>query len=158
MADMLVVAVFEDERVAWDAVVSAAELAATGQSGLHDACLVVRAPDGTVHMRETRDISPSKAGWYGGAWGLVGGAILGFPLAIAAASAGLGVFVARRRDLGVTDEFERAVADRLEPGRSAAVVLVDDVLTPRVEAAAQKRGAWTKTVTLADVQSVTPLR
>lgn len=155
---MLVVAVFEDERVAWDAVVSAAELAATGQSGLHDACLVVRAPDGTVHMRETRDISPSKAGWYGGAWGLVGGAILGFPLAIAAASAGLGVFVARRRDLGVTDEFERAVADRLEPGRSAAVVLVDDVLTPRVEAAARKRGAWTKTVTLADVQSVTPLR
>jgi uncharacterized membrane protein len=158
MADMLVVAVFEDERVAWDAVVSAAELAATGQSGLHDACLVVRAPDGTVHMRETRDISPSKAGWYGGAWGLVGGAILGFPLAIAAASAGLGVFVARRRDLGVTDEFERAVADRLEPGRSAAVVLVDDELTARVEAAARKRGAWTKTVTLADVQSVMPLQ
>jgi uncharacterized membrane protein len=109
-------------------------------------------------MRETRDISPSKAGWYGGAWGLVGGAILGFPLAIAAASAGLGVFVARRRDLGVTDEFERAVADRLEPGRSAAVVLVDAELTPRVEAAARKRGAWTKTVTLGDAQSVTPLR
>jgi uncharacterized membrane protein len=158
MADMLVVAVFEDERVAWDAVVSAAELAATGEAGLHDACLVVRAQDGTVHMRETRDISPSKAGWYGGAWGLVGGAILGFPLAIAAASAGLGVFVARRRDLGVTDEFERAVADRLEPGRSAAVVLVDAELTPRVEAAARKRGAWTKTVTLGDAQSVTPLR
>jgi uncharacterized membrane protein len=157
MADMLVVAVFEDERVAWDAVVSAAELAAAGEAGLHDACLVVRAQDGTVHMRETRDISPSKAGWYGGAWGLVGGAILGFPLAIAAASAGLGIFVARRRDFGVTDEFERAVADRLEPGRSAAVVLVDDELTPKVEAAARKRGAWTKTVTLADVQSVTPL-
>jgi uncharacterized membrane protein len=158
MADVLVVAVFEDERAAWNAVVSAAEVAAQGEQGLHDACLVVRADDGTVHMRETRDISPTKAGWYGGAWGLVGGAIIGFPLAVAAGSAALGVFMARRRDLGVTDEFERAVADRLRPGRAAAVVLVDDELTSRVEAAARKRGAWTKTVTLADAQSIAASR
>jgi uncharacterized membrane protein len=158
MADVLVVAVFEDERAAWDAVVSAAEVAAQGEKGFHDACLVVRGDDGTVHMRETRDISPAKAGWYGGAWGLVGGAIIGFPLALAAGSAALGIFMARRRDLGVTDEFERAVADRLEPGRAAAVVLVDDALTSKVEAAARKRGAWTKTVTLADAQSIATAR
>jgi uncharacterized membrane protein len=158
MADVLVVAVFEDERAAWDAVVSAAEVAAQGEQRFHDACLVVRSDDGTVQMRETRDISPAKAGWYGGAWGLVGGAIIGFPLAVAAGGAALGVFMARRRDLGVTDEFERAVAARLEPGRAAAVVLVDDELTSRVEAAARKRGAWTKTVTLADAQSVTATR
>jgi uncharacterized membrane protein len=152
MADVLVVAVFDDERAAWNAVVRTAELSAQGQTGLHDACLVVRAPDGKVHRRETHDISPSKAGWYGGAWGLLGGAILGFPLAVAAAAAGVGVFVARRRDFGVTDEFEQAVADQLEAGKSAAVVLVEDELAPRVEAAAQERGAWTRTVTLADVQ------
>jgi uncharacterized membrane protein len=156
MADVLVVAVFEDERRAWDAVVAAAELAGQGEARLHDACLVVRADDGTIHMRETRDISPAKAGWYGGAWGLVGGAILGFPLAIAAASAGLGIFMARRRDLGVTDEFERAVADKLEPGRAAAVVLVDGALEEDVQRAARNRGAWTKTVTLADAQSIAP--
>jgi uncharacterized membrane protein len=156
MADVLVVAVFDDERAAWDAVVRAAEVAAQGEKGIHDACLVVRAPDGTVHMRDTADISPTKAGWYGGAWGLVGGVILGFPIAIAAAGAGVSVFVARRRDLGVTHEFERAVADRLEPGRSAAVVLVDAELAPRVEAAAGARGAWTSTVTLADAQAITP--
>jgi uncharacterized membrane protein len=155
MADVLVVAVFDDERRAWDAVVSAAELAAQGEKRLHDACLVVRTPDGTVHRRETSDISTAKAGWYGGAWGLLGGAILGFPLAVAAASAGAGIFVARRRDFGVNDEFERAVADRLEPGRAAAVVLVDDALAPRVEEAAEGRGAWTKTVTLADAQAIT---
>src|SRR2546421_4439289 len=132
MAEMLVVAVFGDERTAWDAVVGAAELAAQGQEGLHDACLVVRTGDGTIHMRETNDISTAKAGWYGGAWGLLGGVVLGFPLAVAAASAGLGIFAARRRDLGVTDEFERAVADRLEPGKSAAVILVDSDLTRRV--------------------------
>jgi uncharacterized membrane protein len=152
MADVLVVAVFDDERAAWNAVVRAAELSAQGQTGLHDACLVVRAPDGKIHRRETHDIAPGKAGWYGGAWGLLGGAILGFPLAVAAAAAGVSAFVARRRDFGITDEFEQAVADQLEAGRSAAVVLVEDGLAPRVEAAAQERGAWTRTVTLADVQ------
>jgi uncharacterized membrane protein len=153
MADVLVVAVFDDERTAWNAVVRAAELSAQGQTGLHDACLVVRRSDGKVHKRDTHDISPAKAGWYGGAWGLLAGAIVGFPLAIAAASAGLGAFVARRRDFGITDEFERAVAEKLEPGRAAAVVLSDDQIAPRVEAAAKERGAWTRTVTLADVQA-----
>jgi uncharacterized membrane protein len=107
-------------------------------------------------MRETTDVSPAKAGWYGGAWGLACGAVLGLPLAVAAASAGIGVFVARRRDFGVTDEFERAVADRLEPGKSAAVLLVDADLAGRVEAAARDRGAWTRTVTLADAQAIAP--
>ena len=156
MADVLVVAVFDDERTAWDAVVTASTIAAQGQLGLHDACLVVRTADGTVHMRETHDISKTKAGWYGGAWGLLGGAILGFPIAVAAAGAGLGVFAARRRDLGVTDEFEREVAHRLNPGTSAAVVLVDDEHAARIERAAQNRGAWTKTVTLADAQALAP--
>jgi uncharacterized membrane protein len=155
MADVLVVAVFDDEKKGWDAVVTATQLGAQKLGELHDACLVVRAPDGTVHMRETSDISPKKAGWYGGAWGLLGGAVLGFPLAVAAAGAGVSAFVARRRDIGVTDEFERAVAERLEPGKVAAVLLVDNRLQPRLESLAQERGAWTKTVTLADAQAIT---
>src|SRR6478735_1126813 len=106
MADVLVVAVFDDEKTPGDGVVTASTIAAQGKLGLHDACLVVRAPDGTVHKRETHDISTTKGGWYGGAWGLLGGAILGFPIAIAAAGAGIGVFMARRRDLGVSEEFE----------------------------------------------------
>src|SRR3954447_8246833 len=69
MADVLVVAVFDDEPTAWDAVVTASTIAAQGQLGLHDACLVVRADDGAVHMRETHDISTSKSGWDGGGGG-----------------------------------------------------------------------------------------
>jgi uncharacterized membrane protein len=155
MADVLVVAVYEDEQTAWDAVVTAANVAAQGQAGLHDACLVVRAPDGKVHLRETSDIGTTKAGWYGGAWGLLGGAVIGFPIAVAAAAAGVGMYMARRRDVGVTDEFERAVAERLEPGRSAAVVLVEETFAGRIAAAAEAGGAWTKTVTLKDAESIT---
>jgi uncharacterized membrane protein len=148
MADVLVVAVFDEEKTAWDGVVTASTIAAQGKLGLHDACLVVRAPDGTVHKRETHDISTTKGGWYGGAWGLLGGAILGFPIAIAAAGAGLGAFMAHRRDLGITDEFEQAVAEQLTPGKSAAVVLVDEEHAPQIDEAARARGAWTRTVTL----------
>jgi len=158
MADVLVVAVFDDEPTAWDAVVAASTVAAQGQLGLHDACLVVRAADGTVHLRETHDISKTKAAWYGGAWGLLGGAVLGFPIAVAAAGVGLGMFAARRRDLGVTDEFEREVAHRLNPGTSAAVVLVDEEHAAQIEGAAHGRGAWTKTVTLKDAQALAPPR
>jgi uncharacterized membrane protein len=148
MADVLVVAVFDEEKTAWDGVVTASTIAAQGKLGLHDACLVVRGADGTVHKRETHDISTTKGGWYGGAWGLLGGAILGFPIAIAAAGAGLGAFMAHRRDLGITDEFEQAVAEQLTPGKSAAVVLVDEEHAPQIDEAARARGAWTRTVTL----------
>ena len=156
MADVLVVAVFDDEKAAWDAVVTASTIAAQGKLGLHDACLVVRDDDGKVHKRETRDISTSKGGWYGGAWGLLGGAILGFPIAVAAAGAGIGAFMARRRDLGVTQEFESEVAHRLNPGTAAAVVLVDEERAAEIEEAARGRGAWTKTVTLSDAQAIAP--
>ena len=158
MADVLVVAVFDDEKAAWDAVVTASTIAAQGKLGLHDACLVVRADDGTVHKRDTHDISTTKGGWYGGAWGLLGGAILGFPIAVAAAGAGVGAFMAKRRDLGISDEFEQEIAHRLNPGTSAAVVLVDEKHAPRIEAAARGRGAWTRAVTLADAQAIAPSR
>jgi uncharacterized membrane protein len=155
MADVLLVAVFDDEKTAWDAVVTASTIAAQGQLGLHDACLVVRDAEGTVHRRETHDISTTKGGWYGGAWGLLGGAILGFPIAVAAAGAGLGAFMARRRDLGITDAFEAEVAHRLNPGTSAAVVLVAEEHAGEIEGAARGKGAWTKTVTLSDAQAIT---
>ena len=48
MADVLVVAVFDDEKAGWDAVVTAAQLGAQHLGELHDACLVVRDDDGKV--------------------------------------------------------------------------------------------------------------
>src|SRR4051812_50012003 len=110
MADVLVVAVFDDEPTAWDAVVTASTIAAQGQLGLHDACLVVRADDGAVHMRETHDITTTKSGWYGGAGGLLGGAGLGFPPAIAAAGGRFGVFAPPPPELRLTHEIERGRA------------------------------------------------
>ena len=150
MGAELVVGVFDEEGDAWDAVVAAAEVAAQRRSGILDACLVVRRQDGTVHIRETRDISPSAAGWSGAASGLLGGVILGFPIAGAAVAAGLAVHAARRHDIGITDEFERSVSDDLRPGRAAAVALVNPAIASQVEEAARRRGARTQRLTLDD--------
>jgi uncharacterized membrane protein len=51
VAEELVVGVFDDEGEAWDAVVSATEVAAQPKSGILDARLVVRRADGSVHVR-----------------------------------------------------------------------------------------------------------
>jgi uncharacterized membrane protein len=87
--------------------------------------------------------------------GLLAGVVLAFPVAGAAVGAGLGVFAARRHDVGITNEFEQAVADRLHPGKAAAVALVQAEIAPDVENAARGRGAWTRRVTLEEAQKLT---
>lgn len=155
MAEELVVGVFDEETKAWEAVVAATEVAAQRQSGILDACLVVRRADGSVNIRETSDVTPTQGAWYGAATGLLAGVVLAFPLAGAAVGAGLGVFAARRHDIGITNEFEQAVADRLEPGKAAAVALVHAEIASAVEDAARRRGAWTRRVTLGEERKFT---
>lgn len=155
MGEELVVGVFDEETEAWDAVIAATEVAAQRQSGILDACLVVRRADGSVHFRETSDVTPTQGAWYGAATGLIAGVVLAFPLAGAAVGAGLGVFAARRHDVGITNDFEHAVAERLEPGKAAAVALVHAEIASDIEDAARRRGAWTKRVTLEEARKST---
>src|SRR5690348_2099394 len=154
-ADTLVVAVFDDADTAWDAVVEAKSSAASGAFDIEDACLVARDPDGVVHLRESTDLSPRTAAGYGGVWGLVIGAFIGFPLAAAAGGAVAGAYALRRRDFGITDDFEQTVADRLQPGRAAAIALVERRDAPHFESLATGRGAWVRTVELDQVPTHT---
>jgi uncharacterized membrane protein len=146
----LVVAVFDDEATAREALTRAAELRAHGHVEIEDAVLVARHADGSVHIRETSDIATWKASAYGSAWGLVGGALIGLPIAGAAVAAGYAATIARRRDVGVGDAFEREVAERLEPGSTAVVVHARSDAAGAISRAAEGLGAWTRTVDLDD--------
>jgi uncharacterized membrane protein len=150
-ADTLVVAVFDDPDVAWDTVVDARVSAASGAFEIEDACLVARDPEGVVHLRESSEMSPRAGAGYGGVWGLVIGAFIGFPLAAAAGGAVAGAYALKRRDFGITDDFEQAVADRLQPGKAAAIALVERADAHHVESLAAGRGAWVRKVELDDV-------
>jgi uncharacterized membrane protein len=140
-ADVLVVAVFDDADAAWDAVVQARISAASGGADVEDACVVARDADGRVHIRESVELSTRAAAGYGGVWGLLVGAFLGFPLAVAAGGAVAGAY-AVRRDFGISASFERAVAERLQPGRAAAIALVEATAADEFERLAIGRGAW----------------
>jgi uncharacterized membrane protein len=152
-ADTLVVAVFDDHDVAWDTVVDARVSAASGAFEIEDACLVARDPEGVVHLRESSEMSPRAGAGYGGVWGLVIGAFIGFPLAAAAGGAVAGAYALKRRDFGITDDFEQAVADRLQPGKAAAIALVERADAHHVESLAAGRGGWVRKVELDDTPS-----
>jgi uncharacterized membrane protein len=147
-ADVLVVAVFESGESAWNALVDARVAAASGRFELCDACVVARNDDGSVHVRESSDVTDKEGGGYGALWGLLGGALIGVPVVGAAAGVALGVYAARRRDFGITDAFEQRVAERLQPGKAAAVALVPGTIADDLERAAVARGAWATTVVL----------
>jgi uncharacterized membrane protein len=155
MGEELVVAVFDEEGDAWSAVTAAAEVAAQRGSGVLDSCLVVRSEDGAVHIRETSELTTAERGWDGAASGLLAGVVFALPLAGAAVGAGLGVFAARRHDVGITNEFEQAVSEKLEPGRAAAVAIVTSDVAADVEKTAQRRGAWASRLTLEDATKLT---
>lgn len=87
--------------------------------------------------------------------GLLAGVVLAFPVVGAAVGAGLGVFAARRHDIGITNDFERAVAEQLRPGKAAAVALVEAEIAPNIENAARGRAAWTRRVTLEEAEKFT---
>jgi uncharacterized membrane protein len=152
----LVVAVFEDEPTAREALHRAAELRAQGHVEIEDAALVARSADGSVRIVETTDIATWKASAYGSAWGLVGGALVGIPIAGAALAAGYAAMMARRRDVGVTEAFERELAERLEPGTTAVVVLARSDAAGAIARAAEGLGAWTRTVDLGEVDGPAP--
>jgi uncharacterized membrane protein len=145
-ADALVVAVFDDADSAWKFVVHTRTEAAAVGFVVRDACLVARDAQGTVQVRETADVGGGKGAGYGAAWGLVAGALIGFPLAGSAAVAAVTGMVAKRRDFGISSDVEQQIADRLQPGRAAAVALVGGDAVAVVEEAAGRRGAWIKSI------------
>jgi uncharacterized membrane protein len=144
----LVVAVFDERRRGREALAAAREQAAKGGLHVRDACLVTRRPDGKVDVMETSDITTGKAAGYGAAWGLFMGAALTVPIVGLGLGAGAAALAARRHDVGITDEFERLVAERLTPGKTALVLLTRPEDARRFAEGATRQGATVVTLSI----------
>lgn len=108
-----------------------------------DAAVLVKDQDGTVSVRDTRDLEPKKGrllgaitgglvGLVGGPVGLVVGALVG---------TGAGSLAAKWVDWGFSDEFLAGLGERLQPGRSGLIVLVEhEWAQPLSEALAGTKG------------------
>ena len=122
--EMIVVA-FENENDADQVLNSLKGMESMDIVDLKNAAVIVRDSSGEVKIKETSDFD-TKQGALGGAaagavLGLLGGGFLRGAILGAAGGAAAGKFI----DLGLDDDFLKAVGDKLGPNSSAIVALVD---------------------------------
>jgi uncharacterized membrane protein len=126
----LLVISFDDPLRAQEFLLAAARLQKNDEIQVHDAVVIQREADGTSHVRETTDVTPSKAGVGAGVWGLLLGTLFGGPIAglvVGAASAGGAALFAKLVDTGVKDATIAELRTAVPPGRTALALLVSHV-------------------------------
>jgi uncharacterized membrane protein len=119
----LIVIAYESEERAKDALAEAFQLVREGVIELESASVVRRREDGTLQLAETGDVSNRLATFGGALGGLVVGVALAVPLIGTALGAAAGLAAAKRSDLGISDDFQREIGEKLAPGRAAVVLL-----------------------------------
>jgi len=144
----LLVSLYRREEDAWSRVVDISEAAGREELDVHDVSAVVRRPDGSICIREAREVTPTDADPWGASWGFLAGAFLSFPIAAAFVGGGAAVFAAHRRDWGVTQDFEEEVASRFEPGTTAVIAVVDGDSTRGARRRLAAGARWIDTLAL----------
>ena len=139
----LVVKVFDDPGQAEEELRFVRDLRDQKTIKIRDAAILVREMDGTVSIKDTRDVDPKKGRLLGAiTGGLVG--LVGGPAGVvvgALAGAGAGTVAGKHIDLGFSDEFLRNLQDHLQPGKSALVVVVEhEFVVPLSESLARTEG------------------
>ena len=122
MAHLIVIA-YENEDRAKDALAEAFQLVREGAIELKSASVVRRRKDGALQLEETGDVGDRLATFGGAFWGLLLGAVVAAPVVGVALGAAAGHAAAKRNDLGIDDDFQRDIGEKLTPGRAALVLL-----------------------------------
>jgi uncharacterized membrane protein len=121
----VVVAAFQDEKGAADALSMLKELKRERLIGIDDAAVLRKDEKGKLHIKETADMGGGKGAALGGVAGGVIGAIAGAALAgPALVGALVGGLAAKLRDSGFDNDRLKTIGDGLPPGSSAIIAVV----------------------------------
>lgn len=117
-----------------EVLLALAHLQGAGKLRMHDAVIVAKDVDGRSSVVETVDITPAKGALAGGWWGLLGSLLVGGPagLAVILGGAAAGALYGRLVDHGLDDDWVRQMAEWIDPGTSALLLLVDAGFDPEV--------------------------
>jgi uncharacterized membrane protein len=132
----LLVISFDDPLKAQELLLTAVRLQKQNDLQLHDAVIIRRDADGSSHVVETTDITPSRGALSGGIWGLLIGTLLAGPvggLIAGAASAGGGALYAKLVDHGIKDETVAELRTAVAPGRTALALLVSHLAVAHLQ-------------------------
>jgi uncharacterized membrane protein len=136
--------VFDDVNGAEKAMEFVQQLHGTGTIQIRNAAVLVRELDGKTSVKERHDLD-ARSGAVGG---VVLGGILGLlagPLGLAAGAAlgaGAGAVTGRIVDRGFDDSFLKSLAERLQPGRSGILLIVQTEWAKPVQEALAGRGGF----------------
>ena len=135
MSNLIAVA-YEDVGTARNVLGELSELTVERAISLDDAVIVERRRDGKVKLHQT--MKPGAAGATGGAlWGGLIGLLFLAPFLGMAVGAASGGAMGALTDVGVDDDFMKQLAEDLQPGSAAVIVLVrestPDKVLPSIE-------------------------
>jgi uncharacterized membrane protein len=111
-----------------------AHLQGEGKLQMHDAVIVAKDAEGRSRTVETIDVTPAKGALAGSWWGLLGGLLVGGPVALAGilGGAAAGALYGKLVDRGLKDDWVRSMADWIDPDSSALLLLVESDFSPEV--------------------------
>lgn len=146
----LIVAAFQDEKMAKEALKALKEARKDGLIKIENAAVLRKTEKGKLRIQETHDIGGGKGaalgGVAGGVIGLIAGAALAAPIAVGALVGGL---AAKFRDSGFSDARLKEIGEGLTPGSSAIIAVVEHTWVAKVEEAVAEAGAQVFTEAIA---------
>ena len=138
MADLVCVA-FDDPTTADRALTELTALQKEFVIELKDACVVVRSPDGEIHLHQAMPLVRTGAltgGTSGALWGTLIGLLFLNPLAGMAIGAGVGAasgaLAGKLSDFGIPDDFIKELGSKIKPNSSALFLLIQKVTADKV--------------------------
>lgn len=130
-----ILATYQDETSANEAHKALLQATKEGQFDIHDSALIFKDADGTIHVKDTADVSTGKGAAIGGIIGGVLGLIAGPAGAVILGGTGAAIGGAiTRGDEGLPDERLYELGEKLEAGTAAVVVVVNPAWVSDVEA------------------------
>ena len=137
----VVVAAFQDEQGANNALKELEVAKKEGLIGIQDAAVLRRDQQAKLHISESADKGFGRGAVVGGVAGAVVGVLAG-PVGWAAlGGAAVGGLASKLRDTGFPDSRLRQIGDTLTPGSSAIVAVVEHEWVKEVERRMENRAA-----------------
>jgi len=130
MSDLVVIS-FDDEHTAFEMRAELVKLQKEYLIEMEDVVVVTKNDKGKVKLHQA--VNLTAAGAVGGTfWGMLIGMIFLNPLVGAAVGAGAGALSGKLRDIGISDNFMKELAEALRNDTSALFVLVRKVTPDKV--------------------------
>jgi len=146
----LIVAAFNEEKAADQALVALRQAKKEKLIGILDAAVIRRDEKNKLHLKETADVGGGKGALAGGVLGAVLGLIGGPAGMIVGAAAGAitGGVAGKAIDAGIPDERLKEIGEALKPGTSAIVAIIEHRWVAEIQNQLAEAGAQVVTEAL----------